>query len=232
MRAGTGLRRARIGTDVIHGDDETVMLIASQITDPGNARTMYLAAAGLALLGVTIAAITVWWWRSSAVDHPTLAPLEVMGLRRWLGATYTERQRLLEEARPAGALGLAERPNPEEVDISDRVGGEDAWLDELRSEASVNSVDGVDGHEGSPVSASLADFVSALGPIDPGLSVTPHAGEADASAVDERDDVGAWQSDELVTISKAPLDDVVAETTVDVAGELAMTLDPLLRSQR
>jgi hypothetical protein len=205
------------------------MLIASQISDPDNARTMYLAAAGLGLLGATIAAVTVWWWRSSAVDHPTLAPLEVMGLRRWLGATYTERQRLLEEARPAGALGLAERPNPEEVDISDRVGGEDAWLDELRSEV---SVDRVADYEGSPGSASLADFVAALGPIDPGLSVSPGVGDADSSAADEHHEVGDRKSDELLATADGSDDDVVEKVPGDVADELAMTLDPLLRTQR
>jgi hypothetical protein len=62
-----------------------------------------LSAAGLVILGLLIAVATVWWWRSSEVEHPALGPLEVMGSRSWWKGDFTSRRRELEAARPEGA---------------------------------------------------------------------------------------------------------------------------------
>lgn len=52
-------------------------------TDPENARAIYLAASGLLVVAVVVALGTVWWWRSTRAEHPSLAPLEVMGSKVW-----------------------------------------------------------------------------------------------------------------------------------------------------
>jgi hypothetical protein len=70
--------------------------------DPQNARVIYLAAGGLVLLAVLLGVGTWWWWRNAKVEHPALAPLEVMGTRRWTKSDHPDQQRRLESARPAG----------------------------------------------------------------------------------------------------------------------------------
>ena len=87
----------------VNGATVGFVLLAQTFDDPENARTILLSAMGLVLLGVLIAAGTVWWWRSSEVEHPALGPLEVMGSRSWWKGDYTSRRRRLEAARPAGA---------------------------------------------------------------------------------------------------------------------------------
>ena len=80
---------------------------------------IYLAAGGLVLLAVLLGVGTWWWWRNAKVEHPALAPLEVMGTRRWVTFDHPDQQRRLESVRPAvvGAVE-AEPPVPAEpVDL-------------------------------------------------------------------------------------------------------------------
>lgn len=79
------------------------VLLADTFDDPENARIILLSAAGLVVMGLLIAAGTVWWWRSSEVEHPALGPLEVMSSRSWWKGDYASRRRRLEEVRPEGA---------------------------------------------------------------------------------------------------------------------------------
>ena len=79
------------------------VLLADTFDDPENARIILLSAAGLVILGLLIAAGTVWWWRSSEVEHPALGPLEVMSSRSWWKGDYAARRRSIEDARPEGA---------------------------------------------------------------------------------------------------------------------------------
>ena len=79
------------------------VLAEGSFDDPENARIILLAAGGLVLLAVLVGLGTLWWWRTVKVEHPALAPLEVMGTRSWWKGDYTSRRRRLEDARPAGA---------------------------------------------------------------------------------------------------------------------------------
>ena len=79
------------------------VLLADTFDDPENARIILISAAGLVVLGLLVAAGTVWWWRSSEVEHPALGPLEVMGSRSWWKGDYASRSRRVEGARPDGA---------------------------------------------------------------------------------------------------------------------------------
>ncbi|MEQ1701716.1 MAG: hypothetical protein ABMA25_16525, partial [Ilumatobacteraceae bacterium] len=90
-------------------------LWGTQITDPENERTIYIAAGGLLMLAVALLVGTVWWWRNSRVEHPALGPLEVMGTRSWWKGDWTARRRRLDEVRPAAADSSAA---DEEVDLS------------------------------------------------------------------------------------------------------------------
>ena len=86
--------------------------------DPANARIIYLAVGGLLLLAVLLGVGTWWWWRSAKVEHPVLAPLEVMSTRKFEKADFTEQQRQLDDVRAAGAdLGDAASSPAEPVDL-------------------------------------------------------------------------------------------------------------------
>lgn len=91
------------GGGFVNGATVGFVLLADTFDDPENARIILLSAVGLVVLGLLIAAGTVWWWRSSEVEHPALGPLEVMGSRSWWKGDYALRRRRLEAARPDGA---------------------------------------------------------------------------------------------------------------------------------
>jgi hypothetical protein len=116
----------------VSGVVRTVRPAAEQFTDPTNARLILLSAGGLALLGLGVLIGTIWWWRNSRLESQALAPLEVMSGRKWMRATYGERQQLLDDVRPPDAYAVAEaRAKPEQVDLSDLVRSTPEWLDNL-----------------------------------------------------------------------------------------------------
>lgn len=91
---------------------ETEAVLAEKFSDPQNARLIFLAAGGLFLLAVAIVVGTVWWWRSSGIEHRSLAPLEVMGKKNWQLADDLDRAdqlnsvRLHDGADHTGSAGL------------------------------------------------------------------------------------------------------------------------------
>jgi hypothetical protein len=87
------------------------MLIA--FSDARNARLIYLAAGGLVLLGIGLTWLTVRWWRTTEELHPVLAPLEVMGTKRWRTSGSTQRALALDAVRPAGAERTVTVPDEE-----------------------------------------------------------------------------------------------------------------------
>ena len=75
-------------------------LVAADFTDPEHERLIMIAVAGLIVLGLAMLAITIVWWRGTRSEHEALAPLEVMGERSWMKATFSERRRRLDSVRP------------------------------------------------------------------------------------------------------------------------------------
>jgi hypothetical protein len=78
-----------------------------QITDAENTRTVYLVVTVLVLLAIGLALFTWWFWRSTRREHEALAPLEVMGDRKFRAADTLTRQVMLDGNRPVGAAPLA-----------------------------------------------------------------------------------------------------------------------------
>lgn len=93
-------------------------LFAGELSDSEAALRVYLAAGGLVLLGALLLTLTVRWWRATRPEPPVLAPLEVMGERKWAKAPEPEKQRLLEQYRPATADGTTPIIPPEPVDLA------------------------------------------------------------------------------------------------------------------
>jgi hypothetical protein len=106
-------------------------VMAEDFTDPHNARLVWIASGGLALVGTALLIGTVWWWKNSRVEHPALAPLEMMGVRRFAKAADGEQRRMLDEVRPDGAKPLrTHRPDP--VDLRSAAESPDDGFDDLR----------------------------------------------------------------------------------------------------
>jgi hypothetical protein len=111
------------------------VLAASDFTDPEHERLIYLAAGGLALLGVLLTVVTVVWWRGTKGEHAALAPLEVMGDRSWNKLTHVEQTRRLETVRtrtdgdvePAAA-------DADPVDLDEALRSFQPGFDDLRDE--------------------------------------------------------------------------------------------------
>ena len=78
-------------------------LIADSISDSGSTRTVYLLAAGLAVLGVGLLVITISFWKSSKPEPQLLAPLEVMEDKKFRGLGKMEQRRALDAVRPPDA---------------------------------------------------------------------------------------------------------------------------------
>ena len=83
-----------------------VGLLADSVNDASSTRKVYLLAAGLAALGITLLVITVWFWRSTRPDPALLAPLEVMGDRKFRNLDGVAQHELLNSVRPEDAQPL------------------------------------------------------------------------------------------------------------------------------
>jgi hypothetical protein len=65
--------------------------------------TMAVLVTLLVVIGLTMIGVAIWLVRSTRTDPVALAPLEVMGERRWRKGDSDRRQTRLETARPLGA---------------------------------------------------------------------------------------------------------------------------------
>jgi hypothetical protein len=101
--------------DVARDVEQWPAMWAVAFGDADNARLIYLAAGGLALLGVLLAWATWRWWRSTKPEPAVLGPLEMMGERKWRRADAHHRARLLDEARPPGAERQVVQPQLEDL---------------------------------------------------------------------------------------------------------------------
>src|SRR5262245_46744476 len=78
-------------------------ILADSINTVSSTRKVYLLAGALALLGVALIVVTVWFWRTTRQDPEVLGPLEAMGTRRFRHMDDGAKQELLEKSRPVGA---------------------------------------------------------------------------------------------------------------------------------
>lgn len=86
------------------------------VGDPASTRLVLAAVVVLVLVGLGLIIAAVWLWRETRIDDPVLLPLERMGERRWLAADPVFQRRMLEDARPDGAVPLhvlAPLPEPD-----------------------------------------------------------------------------------------------------------------------
>jgi len=209
-------------------------LVAEQITDPSNARTIYLTAGGLVVLALAVAAGTVWWWRSSKVEHPALGPLEVMGTRSWWKGDYAARRRRLAAARPAGA-----EPDPslvdafEQIDLQAAASSPALQFDDLLEVASAAEVPPVTDMADEPSLPALTEQEA-----PDGLTATDAADDASVTVADSTP-VKSANGPIVISTAAAPAtpgSPVVSSATrplvtpeAEASPERRAPIDPLLR---
>ena len=182
-------------------------LFAGELTDGEAALRVYLAAGGLLLLGALLLTLTVRWWRGTRPEPPSLAPLEVMGERRWAKAPDADKQRLLEQYRPATADGTTPIIPPEPVDL-----------------AALAKVPPRDFGDLADDGARLGDDVRVVGPLDVGGVAPP----AEADEVSRVESDGSADVDETVAIDagdEAQQADEVDATSALIAPDIPDVAD-------
>lgn len=78
----------------------------STVGDDAASAIVYVVVGVLAAVGVGLAALAVWVWRSTRPDAELLAPLELMDTRSWRRLDPEGRRRSLDDVRPDGAEPL------------------------------------------------------------------------------------------------------------------------------
>ncbi|HEY0518846.1 MAG TPA: hypothetical protein VGC84_05080 [Ilumatobacteraceae bacterium] len=170
-------------------------ILAGDFSDPTNERIIYLSAAGLVVVGLALLVGTLVWWRRGRQEHPSLAPLEVMGARSWVKAPDADRRRRLEQVRLSGAAGSVEEPvRSAPVDLEALVRSVPQAFDDLREPSSV-------------ISPAVAEEPVAEEPVPDG----PVADDADADADAEAEPESEAVDDERV----ADEPDAVADEDVE-----------------
>jgi hypothetical protein len=108
-------------------------IVSATFSDPTNERLIYMAAAGLVIVGVALLVGTILWWHRGRQEHPALAPLEVMGSHGWEKAPEGERRRILNSVRINGEpVSDAEVVRPDAVDLQALVRSVPQAFDDLR----------------------------------------------------------------------------------------------------
>lgn len=127
--------------------------LGAELSESEATLRVFLTAGGLAILGCLLLLFTIWWWRGTKPESPVLGPLEVMGDRRWQRAGDGERRRLVDETRPAGALG-AVAAAPEPIDLSVLARDLPSGFDDLRDPSRSAEVPVVSSEPLAPVAAA------------------------------------------------------------------------------
>lgn len=115
--------------------------VAAAVGDPDGARTVTSIIALLVALGVALLMLAVWLYRTTRPDPELLAPLEVMGERRWRRGDPVWQRRRLDEIRPPGAMPLERSSAPPQLDAAFDDGPSAPGFDDLHG-AGLDSSDG------------------------------------------------------------------------------------------
>jgi hypothetical protein len=115
--------------------------LVAAVGDPEGTRTVTSIIALLVALGVGLVMLAVWLFRTTRPDPELLAPLEVMGERRWRRGDPVWQRRRLDEIRPPGALPIDRASAPPDFDESFDDGPSAPGFDDLHG-AGLDHADG------------------------------------------------------------------------------------------
>ena len=124
---------------------QTRGVLPAQVTvgDPTAARLVLLIVITLVVVGFALIAVAVWLIRSTRVDPPEVAVLELMTTHAYLAADVEERERMIERvlAEVAAAEATAAARGRDDAGDDARVDN-DVPPDSSAMEATTNSSDG------------------------------------------------------------------------------------------
>ena len=129
---------------VLHLSTLPAALLADSANDPDSTRKVYMLAGGLAVLGLVLIAITVWFWRNTRHDPELLGPLEAMGARKFSRLDSRSQLQLLDSVRPAdaetlrGNTGVGDSAPSEPINLKFAKSSVAAGYDDLRDDAAAN----------------------------------------------------------------------------------------------
>lgn len=120
------------------------------IGDPDGTRTVTSIIALLVALGLGLAMLAVWLYRTTRPDPELLAPLEVMGEHKWRRADPVAQRRTLDEVRPTHARPLEPSAAPPVIDEAFDAGPSAPGFDDLHADADAGAAEGPADGEPAP----------------------------------------------------------------------------------
>lgn len=198
-------------------------VLGAELTETETTVRVFLASGGLVVLGLALLLFTIRWWRGTRPEPPALAPLEVMGDRRWKSAQRSEQARLLDTFRPKGAR-TSGGAVPEPLDLTVLAASSPPSFDDLRDPVDVPEVSLIDPEAAEVAAAAAAaegvpaDVVMAEeSPAEesPAEDVAAEERPAEESPAEEPDGITAEPSPDATTIAMTRPDETVAMTRPD-----------------
>jgi hypothetical protein len=148
------------------------------VGDPEGTRTILAIVVLLVVLGIGLIMLAVWLFKVTRPDDELLAPLEVMGERKWRRADPVWQRRRLDELRPDGAQPLQPSAAPPVLDEAFDAGPAVSGFDDLHDhpeQLAEASDDHVSEDAGEPAVAdeSLDSDTAAATASPPGSPASP-----------------------------------------------------------
>lgn len=109
--------------------------LLATVGDPDGTRTVTSIVVLLVALGIALVMLAIWLYKSTRPDPELLAPLEVMGERKWRRGDPMWQRRRLDEIRPSGAVPLEPSIAPPDIDEAFAQGPSARGFDDLRDAA-------------------------------------------------------------------------------------------------
>jgi hypothetical protein len=158
-------------------------LLAS-VGDPEGTRTITSIVALLVVLGIGLVMLSVWLFKVTRPDKELLAPLEVMGERKWRRADPVWQRRRLDEVRPPTAQPLQPSAAPPDLDEAFLHGPTASGFDDLHDDAHVPHETDAEGE--APAAARPATDACEVGgeQQEPDASVATEASNSNGEAGD------------------------------------------------
>lgn len=105
------------------------------IGDPDGTRTVTSLIALLVAMGLALVMVAIWLFKTTRPDPELLAPLEVMGERKWRRLDPVGQRRRLDDLRPDGADPIAPSVAPPAFDEAFDAGPAAPGFDDLHDDA-------------------------------------------------------------------------------------------------
>lgn len=122
-----------------------VVAAAGTVGDPEGTRTITSIVALLVAIGLALVMIAIWLFKTTRPDPDLLAPLEMMGERKWRRSDPVWQRRRLDSLRPEGAEPLEPVTAPPDIDEAFDLGPTASGFDDLHDADDEDRTDGTGG---------------------------------------------------------------------------------------